>query len=77
MTVVVEQSLDFTRHRRHDRAVKQRVQTGKEQSADNDGDEDFDAGIDVALGLLVGDKGLGGNDSGVILVADLTEKLLH
>ena len=77
MTVVVEQSLDFARHRRHDRTVKQRVQTGEEQSADDHGDQDFNAGIDVTLGLLVGDKGFGGNDGGVSLVTDLTEKLLH
>ena len=77
MTVVVEQSLNLARYGRHDGTVEQRIQTGEQESADNDGDQDLDAGIDLAFRLLVGDEGLCGNDSGVSLVADGVEKLSH
>ena len=40
-------------------------------------EEYFETSFGQTHCLLVGDKGLGGNDGGISLVTDLTEKLLH
>ena len=46
---------NFGRYRGHDGGVKQRIQTAEEQRADDNCDQNLDAGIDIALSLLVGD----------------------
>ena len=50
--VVVKETFDLLRNSRHNGAVEQRVQTGKQKSADDDGDENLHAGIDVAFYIV-------------------------
>ena len=61
---------DLAGHGGHDCGVKQRIQTAEEQRTDNNGDKNLNAGIDIALSLLVGDCALGGYDCGINLVLD-------
>ena len=61
---------DLAGHGGHDGCVEQRIQTAEEQRTDYYGDKNFYAGIDIALGLLIGDCALGGNNCGIDLVSD-------
>ena len=67
---------NFGRYRGHDGCVEQRIQTAEEQRADDNGDKNLNAGIDIALSLLVGDSALGGNDCGIDLVLDFLKHIL-
>ena len=73
----VEEIGDLLSHGGHDSGVEERVETGKQECADDDCDKDLDAGIDVACGLHVLDCGLGADGQYGYLVLDGVEKLLH
>jgi len=75
MTGVVEQTLDLADHSRHDGGVEQRVQTGEQECANDNGDQNFHAGVYIALSLFGGDSRLNGGDSGIELVADLLKHI--
>lgn len=55
LTGVIEQCVDFRGKSRDDVGVEQCVETGKQECADNYGDENLHAGINIAFCLLVGD----------------------
>ena len=75
LTGVVEQIVDLGSQSRHDVSIKQRIQTGEQECADYDGNEDFHAGIDIALRLLGSDCGLNGNSSVLAISSTNVENL--
>ena len=70
LAAIREKPGDLGCHGRHDGCVEQRVESRQKQSTDNYGDKNLNAGIDLALGLLIGDCALGGNNCGIDLVSD-------
>ena len=82
---VVEHLLDALSHGGHDRVVQHSVQAGQHQGAQNDGDQHFDGGIDIALagvaadGAAVegGDGGLAVDGGGLGGLGDILEQLRH
>ena len=73
----VEEPLDLLSHGGHDGGVEERVETGEQECADDDCDEDLDAGVDVAFSLYVLDSGLCTDCHFGCLVLNGVEKLLH
>ena len=73
----VEELLNLLSHGRHDGGVEERIETCEQECADNDGDEDLDAGVDVAFSLYVFDCGLGTNCHFGCLGLNVGEKLFH
>ena len=66
---------DLASHGGHDGCVEQRIQTAEEQCADDNCDQNLNAGIDIALSLLVGHGALGGNDCGIDLILDFLKHI--
>ena len=52
VTVVVKERSDSVGDCGHNVGLEKRIQTGKQERADNNGNEDFHAGIDIALCLF-------------------------
>ena len=77
LALVVEQIGDLFGYCGHDGGVEQGVQTSQQQSADDDSDENLDAGVHIALGLLVGNGYLSAGGHGIELLTDVCDKLLH
>ena len=75
--LVIEELLDLLSHSGHDGGVEERIETCEQECADDDGDEDLNAGIDVAFSSYVLDCGLGTDGHFGCLVLDISEKLLH
>ena len=75
--MVVEQILHLLGDGGHNGVVEERIETCEQESADNNGDQDLDAGIDVAFGLNVVNGGLGADGELIELVLDFVEKLSH
>ena len=75
--LVIEELLDLLSHSGHDGGVEERIETCEQECADDNGDEDLNAGIDVAFSLHVLDCGLGADCHFGCLVLDISEKLLH
>ena len=73
LACVIEQALNLGRYGRHNGGVKEYIQTAEQERADNNGDENFYAGVNIALRLLAGDSGANGGNCGVYLVSDLLE----
>ena len=73
----VEQLFDALGDGGHDGVVEQGVQTGQQQSTDDNGDQNLNAGIDVAFGLDVGNGHNGTGGQGVALGTDGVDQLLH
>ena len=74
---VIEQALNLGRYGRHNGGVKEHIQTCEQERADNNGDENFYAGVNIALRLLAGDSGANGGNCGVYLVSDFRLQLLY
>ena len=70
---VIEQALNLGRYGRHNGGVKEHIQTCEQERPDDNGDENFYAGVNIALRLLAGDSGANGGNCGVYLVSDLLE----
>ena len=73
LACVIEQALNLGRYGRHNGGVKEYIQTAEQERADNNGDENFYAGVNIALRLLAGDSGTNGGNCGIYLVSDLLE----
>ena len=73
LACVIEQALNLGRYGRHNGGVKEHIQTCEQERPDNNGDENFYAGVNIALRLLAGDSGADGGNCGVYLVSDLLE----
>jgi len=73
----VEKILDLLSHGGHDGGVEECVEAAEQESADNHGDEDLNAGIDVAFCLYVFDCGLGTDCHFGCLGLKIGEKLFH
>ena len=67
---------DLAGHGGHDGCVEQRIQTAEEQCADNYGDQNLYAGIDIAFSLLIGHCALCRNDCGINLILDFLKHIL-
>ena len=67
---VVEHVADLGGKCRDDGGVEERVETRKDHAADNDTDDDFHAGVDVAFTRLGFEGGLRGDRHAVCLVAN-------
>ena len=76
LAAVVEHALNLGSQSGDDGGVEERVKTGKDHAADNNADDDLNAGIDIALTGGGLDGGLGGDDYGVELVLDGVELVL-
>ena len=72
---VIEQALNLGRYGRHNGGVKEHIQTCEQKRSDNNGDENFYAGVNIALRLLAGDSGTNGGNCGIYLVSDLLEHI--
>ena len=70
---VIEQALNLGRYGRHNGGVKERIQTCEQERSDDNGDENFYAGVNIALRLLAGDGCTNGANCGIYLVSDLLE----
>ena len=70
---VIEQALNLVRYGRHNGGVKERIQTCEQERADNNGDENFYAGVNIALSLLAGDSGANSGNCGIYLISDFLE----
>jgi len=69
----VEKILDLLSHGGHDGGVEECVEAAEQESADNHGDEDLNAGIDVAFGTDVVDGTLSADCEIVALFGDLVK----
>ena len=49
LTVIIKQTGDLFGHLRHDRPIEERIQAGQQQCADDYGNQNLDAGVDIAL----------------------------
>ena len=76
-TGVVEHIPDLGCEVRDNGRVEERIETGKDNSADHNADDDFHTGVDVAFARLGGKGGLGGDGDGVYLVTNGIEELFH
>jgi len=77
LALEVEQLLDLLSHGGHDGGVEERIETCEQECADDNGDEDLDAGVDVAFSSYVLDCGLGTNGHFGCLGLNVGEKLFH
>ena len=77
LACVIEQALNLGRYGRHNGGVKEYIQTCEQERSDNNGDENFYAGVNIAFGLLAGDSGADGGNCGVYLVSDLLEHIFY
>mgnify|MGYP007104459319 CR=1 FL=1 len=77
LTLVIEECLNLRGNGGKDRAVEKSVKTGEQERTDDDGNQDFDAGIDITFGTGVVDGALGANSDGVDLVTDGVDELFH
>lgn len=75
--LVNEELLNLLSHSGHDGGVEERIETCEQESTDDNGDEDLDAGIDVAFGLHVLDCGLGADGHFGCLVLDISLSSEH
>ena len=73
LTVIREKLGDLGRYGGHNGGVKEHIQTAEQERSDDNGDENFYAGVDIALSLLAGDSGANGGNCGVYLVSDFLE----
>ena len=73
LACVIEQALNLGRYSRHNGGVKEHIQTAEQEHTDNNGDENFYAGVNIALSLLAGDSGTDGGNCGIYLVSDFLE----
>ena len=73
LACVIEQALNLGRYGRHNGGVKEHIRTAEQERADNNGDENFYAGVNIALSLLAGDSGTDGGNCGIYLVSDFLE----
>lgn len=73
LACVIEQALNLGRYGRHNGGVKEHIQTAEQERSDDNGDENFYAGVNIALRLLAGDSSADGGNCGVYLVSDLLE----
>ena len=74
---VVEHLADLGGKGGDDGRVEEGVETRENYAANDNADDDLDTGVDVALGSLVLDGNLCGNDCAVELALDVVEKFLH
>ena len=77
LACVIEQALNLGRYSRHNGGVKEHIQTAEQERADNNGDENFYAGVNIALSLLAGDSGTDGGNCGIYLVSDFLEHIFY
>lgn len=70
---VIEQALNLGRYGGHNGGIKEYIQTCEQERPDDNGDENFYAGVNIALSLLAGDSGANSGNCGVYLVSDLLE----
>ena len=77
LTLEVEQVLDLLGDGGPDDLTEQSVQTGQQQSADDHGDQNLDAGVHIAFGLDVGNGNRSTGSHGIELFTDIGDKLLH
>ena len=73
--LIIEELRDLRGHGGHDSGVEKRVETGEQECADDDCDQDLDAGIDVTFSLHVFDCALSADCHFGCLVLDISEKL--
>ena len=73
LTLVVEQVNDLLGDGGYDGGVEQGVQTGQQQSTDDNGDQDFNAGVHIAFGFAVHDGSGDTGANGIELVGNLLE----
>ena len=73
LACVIEQALNLGRYGRHNGGVKEHIQTCEQERSDDNGDENFYAGVNIALRLLAGDSGANSGNCGVYLVSDFLE----
>ena len=74
---VIEQALNLGRYSRHNGGVKEHIQTCEQECSDDNGDENFYAGVNIAFRLLAGDSGSNSGNSGVYLVSDFLEHIFN
>ena len=77
LACVIEQALNLGRYGRHNGGVKEYIQTCEQERADNNGDENFHAGVNITLRLLAGDSGTDGGNCGIYLVSDFLEHIFY
>ena len=77
LACVVKKAGDLSGDGRHNSSVKESVEQSEQEGADNHGDQNLYAGIDVAFAAGVGDCGLCGNCDGIDLVGDGVKELFH
>ena len=77
LAAVVEHLTDLSGERGDDRAVEEEIETGEDDTTDNDTDDDLHARVDIALTGGGLDGGLGRNDCLVELVLDAVDEILH
>ena len=77
LACVIEQALNLGRYGRHNGSVKEHIQTAEQECPDDNGDENFYAGVNIALSLLAGDSGANGGNCGAYLVSDLLERNVY
>ncbi len=77
LACVVEKSLNLGGHGGHDGAVKQQIQPAEQKRANNNGDQDFYAGIDIALSLLASGGCFSSRNHGINLVSDFLKHRLN
>lgn len=73
LACVIEQALNLGRYGGHNGGVKEHIQTAEQERSDDNGYENFHAGVNIALRLLAGDSGANSGNCGVYLVSDLLE----
>ncbi len=76
-TGVAEHLGDLIGESGDDGGVEESVKTREDHAANDNADDDLDTGVNVALGSLVLDGNLCGNDCSVELVLDVVDKILH
>ncbi len=60
-----------------DGGVEECIETGKDHTANDDADDDLNAGVDIALTGGGSNGGLGGNCDGAEFVLDGIDEFLH
>ena len=77
IAVIAEKFSYLRGNGRHDRRVEERVESGEQERADDNRDEDLHAGIDVTLASVVGKCGPRAGSDGGELVLDGVDDLFH
>ena len=77
VALIAEEISDLAGHSRHNGGVEESIKAGKQECADNHGNEDFHAGIDVALCLVGHNCGLNLDRCGINLVLDFLEHIFY